>query len=129
MTVLSDAGIDNVLAPALAPAEQVIDTEHLARMTLGDRSLEREVLVLFDQQVNVMVARLDAADRAATLAVAHTLKGSAHGIGAWSVAKAAQAVECAARSNDEPELARAVGRLAAAVDETRVAIAGLLQGP
>ena len=37
-------------APVPAPVETVIDLDHLARMTLGDASLEAEVLMLFDRQ-------------------------------------------------------------------------------
>src|ERR1700750_2204878 len=34
----------------LVETKPAIDVEHLARMTLGERSLEREVLELFDRQ-------------------------------------------------------------------------------
>ncbi len=41
------------------PASGVaIDTEHLARMTLGERSLEREVLALFDRQADILLPRI-----------------------------------------------------------------------
>jgi hypothetical protein len=42
--------IDSKDAPSLAPDDRPIDLVHLARATLGDRSLEREVLQLFDRQ-------------------------------------------------------------------------------
>jgi HPt (histidine-containing phosphotransfer) domain-containing protein len=125
VTVLSDAGIDNVLAPALAPTEQVIDTEHLARMTLGDRNLEREVLALFDQQVELMTPRLDTADRSAAIASAHTLKGSAQGIGAHQVTHAATALERAAR--DGRDMRDEIAALASAMTRARAAIAELLR--
>ena len=35
--------IEEVSSPALAPAGEPIDLDHLSRMTLGERSLEREV--------------------------------------------------------------------------------------
>jgi HPt (histidine-containing phosphotransfer) domain-containing protein len=127
VSVLSKAGIDPISAPSLAHADHPIDFAHLARMTLGDRSLEREVLQLFDRQVDMLMARLTSGDPAAAAGAAHTLKGSAQGIGAWSVARAAAAVEGAATARQSSELARAVSRLAAATDEARVAIARLLQ--
>jgi HPt (histidine-containing phosphotransfer) domain-containing protein len=127
VSVLTKAGIDRDLAPPLAPADHPIDFAHLGRMTLGDRKLEREVLELFDRQVDMLMARLTGGDPAAAAGAAHTLKGSAQGIGAWSVASAAAAVEAAAHTRQSSELARAVSRLAAATDETRVAIARLLQ--
>ena len=107
--------------------ERPIDLVHLARMTLGDRSLEREVLALFDRQAGMLLVRIQQAARAGISAAAHTLKGSARGIGAWRVARAAEAVELAAGSAAERELEAAIARLDAAATETRALIADLLQ--
>jgi HPt (histidine-containing phosphotransfer) domain-containing protein len=74
----------------------VIDETHLQRMTLGDRRLEREVLELFVRQTTIMLGRIVGAQPATAAAAAHTLKGSARGIGAWRVARAAELVENAA---------------------------------
>jgi HPt (histidine-containing phosphotransfer) domain-containing protein len=74
----------------------VIDDTHLQRMTLGDRRLEREVLELFVRQTTIMLGRIVGAQPAMAAAAAHTLKGSARGIGAWRVARAAELVENAA---------------------------------
>ncbi len=74
----------------------VIDENHLRRMTLGDRSLEREVLEIFARQITLMLRRIAASDPALAAAAAHTLKGSARGIGAWRVALAAERLEEAA---------------------------------
>ena len=41
-----------------------IDRRHLARMTLGDRSLEQEVLQLFDRQASLLIERMRLVDRA-----------------------------------------------------------------
>jgi HPt (histidine-containing phosphotransfer) domain-containing protein len=73
-----------------------IDEDHLARMTLGDRRLEREVLEIFVRQNILMLNRIVAAEPALAAAAAHTLKGSARGIGAWRVARAAELLEQAA---------------------------------
>ena len=62
-------------------------------MTLGERSLEREVLALFDRQTELLLPRIRGAGRPAAATLAHTMKGSALGIGAWRVARAAEAVE------------------------------------
>jgi HPt (histidine-containing phosphotransfer) domain-containing protein len=99
-----------------------IDRAHLARMTLGDQSLEREVLQLFDRQSEILLARMNDAPPAAVAALAHTMKGSARGIGAWPVAQAAEAVEEAA-AHDPTCMAPAQRRLAAVVREVRVVIA------
>ena len=60
-------------------------------------------------------------------AAAQALRGSARGIGAWRIASAAEAVELAAASGAEPELKSAVDRLGVVAEETRAAIAELLQ--
>ena len=54
----------------------VLDRDHLARMTFGDRSLEREVLQLFDRQSELLLERMRASEPAAIATLAHTLKGS-----------------------------------------------------
>jgi HPt (histidine-containing phosphotransfer) domain-containing protein len=112
-------------APSLAPDDRPIDLVHLARSTLGDRSLEREVLQLFDRQSTLLIARMRAASPDGIAMLAHTLKGSANGIGAWRVARAAEALELAGR--DGNAIGDALDRLAAVADEARAVIAGLLQ--
>jgi len=106
-------------SPPLVPDFEPIDEAHLAKMTLGDAALEREVLNLFAAQAASLMAMLSAwpADAAALV---HTLKGSARAIGAFAVADAAADLEDALRLGDD-----AAGRLAAldaAVDHARVAI-------
>src|ERR1700732_4425435 len=91
-------------SPPLAPDDGPIDIDHLERMTLGDASLEREVLAMFAGQA----ARLGGA--LATLpsdaaALAHTLKGSARAIGAFRVAEAAERLEAVMQNRDDPALA------------------------
>jgi HPt (histidine-containing phosphotransfer) domain-containing protein len=113
-----------VEAPSLAPDERPIDLVHLARTTLGDRSLEREVLQLFDRQSSLLVARMRAATPAGMGHLAHTMKGSARGIGAGRVARAAEALELAGNAD---QVAGALEELAAACDEARALIADLLR--
>jgi HPt (histidine-containing phosphotransfer) domain-containing protein len=113
-------------APSLAPFAPPIDREHLARMTLGERSLEREVLELFDRQAEMLFARMIKAEPAVAAAAAHTLKGSARSIGAWQVAGSAEAVELAA-AGKAAEFKAALGALKAAIAESKAAIAELLR--
>ena len=80
----------------VAAADEAIDRAHLARMTFGEAALERELLELFDRQAAILVARMHASDAATVAALAHTLKGSAVGVGASEVATAAAAVEAGA---------------------------------
>jgi HPt (histidine-containing phosphotransfer) domain-containing protein len=79
-------------SPPLAPEGPALDIPHLERMTLGERELEREVLLLFAQQAGDLLRRLEKLPREGW-SLAHTLKGSAGGIGAFAVAEAAGEVE------------------------------------
>ena len=109
-------------AQATAAGEPPIDLAHLARMTVGDHALEHEVLALFVRQIDLLIRRICAADASDVVALAHTLKGSARGVGAWPLARAAEAVEAAPPA----ELAGALAALAAAAAEARATIAGIL---
>jgi HPt (histidine-containing phosphotransfer) domain-containing protein len=113
------------LSPS-ASIERPIDLVHLARMTLGERSLEREVLQLFDRQAMILMERMQAAPVEAVPTLAHTLKGSARAIGAAHVARAAEAVE-ATDAADQADFKRALGLLRAATEEARGFIAELLR--
>lgn len=117
-------GIAEIPAPTLVP-DQPIDRTHLFKMTLGDRSLEAEVLRLFERQSVMLLGRMSLAEPAKLRALAHTLNGSSRGIGAWRVAHAAHALEIAA---NDPALAEpAIVALRAAIDEAVGAIGLLLR--
>lgn len=127
-----------IASPLSVPAESdrkptAIDENHLQRMTLGDRRLEREVLELFLRQTSLMLERIVGADPAIAAAAAHTLKGSARGIGAWRVARAAERVEEAAVGENgargAAELDDAIAELKAASLEAGAAIAHRLTHP
>lgn len=75
-------------------AKRPVDLVHLARYTMGNRELEREVLELFRQHSGLYLARMqDAACERTWREAAHTVKGSAKGIGAWHVAMTAEEAE------------------------------------
>jgi HPt (histidine-containing phosphotransfer) domain-containing protein len=85
------------------------------------------VLTLFERQAAVLLARMPDSAPAVVAAFAHTLKGSARGIGAWRVAEAADAVELYAMHATAARLAGLVARLSAAVYEAKAFIADRLQ--
>ena len=112
--------VDWMPSPPLAPDDGPIDIEHLQRMTLGDASLEREVLAMFSAQAVSLIATLVALPADAG-ALAHTLKGSARAIGAFGVADAAETLEAAILRGGDPtealaELHEAIARARMAVD-------------
>jgi len=93
-------------------------------MTLGDASLEREVLAMFSAQAASLVAAL-AALPADAGALAHTLKGSARAIGAFGVADAAGGLETLIQRGGDP--APALAELGDAVAAARLAIDAMLR--
>lgn len=107
-----------------APHSAEIDLVHLARQTAGDRSLEREVLVLFRDQSARLLAAMSMAgkgDRAARDA-AHTLLGAARGVGAFRIAGLAEQMEKAASA----DLSVIAAELEQAVADARALIDRLL---
>jgi HPt (histidine-containing phosphotransfer) domain-containing protein len=78
-------------------ADGVIDLTHLARYTGGDRTLNAEILRLFDGQVSQMVGDLlgvlEQRDGRKWREVTHTIKGAARGVGAFAMGEAAAAAE------------------------------------
>jgi HPt (histidine-containing phosphotransfer) domain-containing protein len=83
-----------VSTPCCASANNPVDLVHLSRQSLGDRSLELEILQLFHSQSQLYLGRLQNAKTADERRfAAHTVIGSARGLGAWRVAAEAEAVE------------------------------------
>ena len=115
----------NTVVAAVPTESAAIDRDHLARMTFGDRALEREVLQLFDRQADLLLARMRDCEPPAAASLAHTLAGSAAGIGATAVAQAAAAVERATGADARGVALRA---LAGAIAQARAEIAQLLRG-
>lgn len=107
--------------------DRPLDLVHLARQTLGNKDLEQEVLALFLRQSVLLAKQLDEARDAQSFRIAaHTLKGSAQGIGAWRVAKAAQSLESLSSERDGPAARAARAGLDAAVAEANATIRGLI---
>ena len=83
-----------------------VDFSHLENYVAGDRAVVREVLALFSEQARVVLPILDpAASDDDWRDAAHSLKGSALGIGAFALAEACNDAECARAA--PPEVKRA----------------------
>lgn len=110
---------------------RAIDLVHLARQTGGDDALEQELLALFADQCERQLAAIQqAVDRPGCADAAHTLKGAARAVGAWSVAQAAESIEHALSASAPPgglpaDLPVHVAALRKAASEARVAISAL----
>ena len=116
--------IEWMSSPPLVPDDGPIDLDHLKRMTLGDESLEREVLAMFSAQ-SVRLISILAALPAEARELAHTLNGSARAISAFAVSEAAAALETALHDGADPM--QALAELKDAVAQVRTAIDALLR--
>jgi HPt (histidine-containing phosphotransfer) domain-containing protein len=78
-------------------ADAPVDLSHLARYTGGDRTLNTEILKMFDSQVSEMVGQLrgvlELRDARRWREVTHTIKGAARGVGAFAMGAAAADAE------------------------------------
>lgn len=78
---------------------EVLDLDHLARYTMGNSELERELLRLFRTQLRAQVTGVAQAREAPVSDgrdwrfATHTLKGVARSIGAWAIADTAEKLE------------------------------------
>ena len=114
---------NRLIEPARGQPPTTIDEDHLRRMTLGDEGLEREVLEIFARQIVLMLQRMKGNDPALAAVAAHTLKGSARGIGAWRVSQAAERLERAATVEGRDAATKAaIAELESATLEVQAAI-------
>jgi HPt (histidine-containing phosphotransfer) domain-containing protein len=119
----------DLLGTGLDSQRDVIDEEHLSRITLGDRRLEREVLQIFVRQSVTILDRITGHDPVAIAAAAHTMVGSARGIGAWRVARAAELLERSVSEGAESDLDEAIAAFKSASLEVSAAIDARLVDP
>lgn len=104
-------------------ADRPIDLVHLSHYTLGDSTLEREILQLFRAQSRIYLERLhDASATSTWCEAAHTIKGSARGIGAWKVAECAEKAERCKRGKNQ----KALEALEASINEANAFIKTIL---
>lgn len=102
---------------------ELLDTEHLAKYTLGNYGLECEVLQMFiDQSALYMEKLRSSKSEKDWFEAAHSLKGSARGIGAFKVGlRAAQLEKTAEPLNESVRIAILV-LLQGDLDKTKNAI-------
>lgn len=103
-----------------------VDLVHLAKQCLGDEALEMEVLRLFDTTIRDYYARLKLAANFDDLAlILHSIKGAAGGVGAWTVAELAKAMEHEIRSG-RPLSQEKIDDLGLVVEDVREFIARMV---
>lgn len=74
-----------------------VDLDHLDRFTGGDKTLNAEILRIFDGQIGELSARLlrvlEERDARSWRELIHAIKGAARAVGAFSMGEAAAAAE------------------------------------
>lgn len=105
--------------------QAAIDLEHLARYTGGEKELNAEVLRLFDGQITRMVAELNgllaSRDGKRWRELAHSIKGAARGVGAFSMGDLAAKAEPVDPA-DMPAAKDAIGKLERETESVRAFI-------
>jgi HPt (histidine-containing phosphotransfer) domain-containing protein len=114
----------------MSGAERVstVDFNHLETYVAGDRGLAREVLGLFSDQARTVLPTLEpAGPNDAWRNAAHSLKGSALGVGAFALAEACSAAE---QARDAPIEVKSAARakIADALGQALTDIALYLRG-
>ncbi len=72
----------------------IIDFDHLEKYVAGDDALRDEILEIFAGQVELLVKQFDVFQPdEAWKDTAHTLKGAARGVGAWSLGQLCEDAE------------------------------------
>jgi HPt (histidine-containing phosphotransfer) domain-containing protein len=96
-----------------------LDLDHLSRQTMGDRALEQEVLAMFARQIGTIRETIATADDRERARLAHALKGSARGVGAFALG------DCAMLIEEDPGNRALVARMTGLIDELRDFIAAI----
>lgn len=85
---------DVAMACKAAGMDKPVDLVHLARQTMGDRDLEKEVLGLFLSHCEAYLDEFkNAPDDLCRKQAAHRIKGAARSLGAWELAELAELAE------------------------------------
>ncbi|MDX2237733.1 MAG: Hpt domain-containing protein [Hyphomonadaceae bacterium] len=106
-------------------ARAILDEEHFGMMTGGDAALQAEIVTLFRAQAELWTRLLVVDAPVQTWRdAAHTLKGSARGLGLWALADACAQAEQLGRGGavDGREIAAGLERARAALADALAAL-------
>ncbi len=78
---------------AVVANHRPLDLAHLSRQTMGDRHLEAEILGMFAKQLKSALASFTKANGLERKRLAHALKGTGRGVGAFMLADIAERIE------------------------------------
>ena len=85
---------DLIKATLISGSDKPIDLVYLSSMTMGDKTLEAEVLQMFCSQLPLYFSQLECEQDIRTVkTIGHTLKGAARSVGALRMAELAEEYE------------------------------------
>lgn len=76
-----------------SPFSRPIDLVHLTRQTMSDRALETEILAMFAKQMSAARQSMAIGNADERKRLAHTIKGTARSVGAFTIADVAERIE------------------------------------
>jgi hypothetical protein len=107
--------------------DRPVDLTHLARYTMGNAVVEREVLELFRRQTRLYFDRLSrATSDDSWREAARVLKASARGVGAWQILQSAETAERLTLSSPRSSRDDVLRSLASQIDEAMQFLDSLL---
>jgi HPt (histidine-containing phosphotransfer) domain-containing protein len=98
----------------------ILDRDHFGHMTGGDLELQAEIIELFRAQAELWRRLLIVDAPLHTWRdAAHTVKGSARGLGLWALAEACERAEAIGRTGlvESVQIAQALAQVRAALEE------------
>lgn len=105
-------------------SHEAVDFDYLEGFAAGDMQVVTEVLALFQGQAESWIPRLDRADATDWRDLAHTIKGSARGIGATALGEAADRAEHGDPASTGRDLRAALADALAAIEGYLTRIGG-----
>jgi len=106
-----------------------IDDAHLTEITLGEKTLEREILLRFDRAIledcTIFHGALKSLDREGTMMAAHRIKGASRTIGATMLAAVCERIEHCSRVGDWNEIIATLDQFRTEIDRVRAHIASI----
>jgi signal transduction histidine kinase/DNA-binding response OmpR family regulator len=106
-----------------------IDDAHLTEITLGEKTLEREILLRFDRAIledcTIFHGALKSLDREGTIMAAHRIKGASRTIGAMMLAAVCERIEHCSRVGDWNGIVATLDQFRTEVERVRTHIASI----
>ncbi len=114
---------DEIIQPEPEQQNVVFDFDTLAKMCLGDKEFERELLTSYMDDVTNRLEKLENSihdnNMEKIVNEAHTIKGASYSIGAKAVGDEALGIELSGKHNDIENINQRIGNLTTSINSTK----------